>query len=74
MAEARLHDAEVLLANGCHDGAAYLCGYAVELALKRRICIKFGWPDYKTSRAYNRSNTFRRMPLVLSTDRPSGDR
>ena len=27
-----------MLANGLHDGAVYLAGYALELALKARIC------------------------------------
>ena len=35
---ARLEDARVLCANSRYDGAAYICGYAVELALKARIC------------------------------------
>ncbi len=34
----RLEDAEVLFANQRYDSAAYLCGYAVEFALKARIC------------------------------------
>jgi HEPN domain-containing protein len=38
IARARLRDAEVLFAAGRYDGAAYLCGYAVELAFKARIC------------------------------------
>ena len=28
------------------DAAFYLCGYAVEIALKARICRTLGWPDY----------------------------
>ena len=38
IAKARLKDAEALLAAHRYDGAIYLCGYAVELALKARIC------------------------------------
>ena len=33
----RLADAQVLFDNGRYDGAAYICGYAVEFALKARI-------------------------------------
>ena len=35
---ARLKDANVLLTNRRYDGAMYLVGYAVEIALKRRFC------------------------------------
>lgn len=34
----RLKDAKILLEAGSCDGALYLCGYAVELALKAIIC------------------------------------
>lgn len=37
--QARLDDADALQVAGRYDGAIYLCGYAVELALKCRICI-----------------------------------
>jgi HEPN domain-containing protein len=38
IAQARIADAKVLLAGGRFDSAIYLCGYAVEVALKTRIC------------------------------------
>ena len=50
IAEARLKDAEALLSNGRYDRAIYLCGYAVELALKARICKTLNWPGYPSSR------------------------
>ena len=34
----RLVEAEALFAAGLYDGAQYLSGYVVELALKARIC------------------------------------
>ena len=34
----RLDDAQVLFDHGRYDGAADICGYAVEFALKARIC------------------------------------
>jgi hypothetical protein len=46
IAEARLDDAKALLAANRYDGAIYLCGYAVELALKARICRVLNWPDF----------------------------
>ena len=38
-----LGDARVLLKNNRFDGAAYLCGYAIELALKLRVCQVRNW-------------------------------
>ncbi len=38
LAKLRLAEAEKLCDAGYYDGAAYLCGYAVEFALKARIC------------------------------------
>jgi hypothetical protein len=45
IAAARLEDARVLLAAGRFDGATYLCGYAVEVALKARICRVRHWSE-----------------------------
>ncbi|MDD2810634.1 HEPN domain-containing protein [Rhodoferax sp.] len=49
IASARLRDAKVLLAAKRFDGAVYLCGYAVELALKARICKTLKWSGYPES-------------------------
>ncbi|RZJ87223.1 MAG: hypothetical protein EOO60_12430 [Hymenobacter sp.] len=38
LAESRLQEAKILLANQLPDGALYLAGYALELALKARVC------------------------------------
>ncbi|NGX52823.1 MAG: hypothetical protein KR126chlam5_01128 [Candidatus Anoxychlamydiales bacterium] len=46
LSKQRLKDAEVLYAAGRYDGAFYICGYAVELALKKKICITLGWDGY----------------------------
>lgn len=37
IANARLKEAKILHKKRCHDGALYLCGYAVELSLKAVI-------------------------------------
>jgi len=42
----RLEDAKVLSAAGRNEGAVYICGYAIELALKKRICTTLGWTEY----------------------------
>lgn len=49
IAEARLNDAEILFAAGRLDGAFYLCGYAIELALKARICLTLGWSGHPST-------------------------
>jgi hypothetical protein len=42
----RLEDAKILYAAKRYEGAVYICGYANELALKRRICLTLGWVEY----------------------------
>lgn len=49
IARARIDDAKVLLAAGRFDGATYLCGYAVEVALKARICQVLNWPEFPST-------------------------
>ena len=46
LAQARLKDAEILCQHGRYAGAVYLCGYAVELALKARICHTLKWSEF----------------------------
>jgi hypothetical protein len=46
IARARIKDAEALLRAGRYDGAVYLCGYAVEIALKARICKTLRWQGF----------------------------
>lgn len=46
LASARLQDAKVLESAGRHDGAVYMCGYAIELALKLRICKTLKWTGF----------------------------
>lgn len=50
IAQARLQDANVLFNNGRFDGAGYICGYAVELALKARICDTLNWSGFPETR------------------------
>jgi len=38
-----------LLAASRFDGATYLCGYAVEVALKARICRILNWPEFPST-------------------------
>ena len=66
IARGRLRDAEVLLAAGRYDGAIYLCGYAIETALKARICRTLKWPGYPdTRREFEGYQSFRTHDLEI---------
>lgn len=45
----RLNDAKVLYASERYDGAFYICGYAIELGLKYKICKTLDWDEYPVS-------------------------
>jgi HEPN domain-containing protein len=51
IAQARLDDAHALHQSGRFDGSVYLCGYAVEIALKARICDCLRWTGYPDTNA-----------------------
>ena len=50
IAAARLKDAKALIDAQRYEGAIYLCGYAVELGLKARICKTLHWPGFPSTR------------------------
>lgn len=49
IARARLKDAIVLFDSRRYDGAVYLCGYAIELGLKARICKTLRWEGFPST-------------------------
>lgn len=49
---ARIEDAEILYSSSRYDGSVYLCGYAIELGLKGRICRTLQWDECPTSGKY----------------------
>lgn len=55
--QARIKDAEILYDASRFDGSVYLCGYAIELGLKARICRTLQWDEYPTSGKYNTFKT-----------------
>jgi HEPN domain-containing protein len=60
IARARLVDSEALYRARRYDGAVYLCGYAVEVALKARICQTLHWPDFPvTPREFQNLQSFK---------------
>lgn len=52
LAEEKLTDAQVLYDAYRYDGAFYICGYAVELGLKMKICTTLGWDEYPSDGKY----------------------
>ena len=46
LAKLRLKEAEHLYRKGLFDGCLYLCGYAIEFALKARICRALKLREY----------------------------
>jgi hypothetical protein len=60
MANDRLQDAEILHRGGRHAGAIYLCGYAMELALKARICKTLKWTEFpETNKEFQDFQSFK---------------
>jgi len=49
LARCRFDEANVLLKNHKPEGAVYLCGYAIELMLKRKIVQLLDWDGYPDS-------------------------
>jgi hypothetical protein len=60
IARSRLTDARALLRSRRYDGAVYLCGYSIELALKARICKNLHWQGFPaTSKEFQGLTSFR---------------
>ena len=60
IAAARIQDADVLFANSRWDGAGYICGYAVELALKARIVDTLKWSGFpQTKKEFENLSSFK---------------
>lgn len=55
--QARIEDATILYEASRYDGSIYLCGYAIELGLKARICRTLQWDEYPTSGKYKTFKT-----------------
>ncbi len=49
IANERLVDAETLLNAHRYDGAVYLCGYSIEIALKHKICQTLNWTEFPST-------------------------
>ena len=65
VARSRLQEAQILFDAGRYDAAVYLCGYAVELALKARICMGLGWKEYPTPKEKYKSFYVHDLDVLL---------
>jgi hypothetical protein len=66
IARARLRDSKALLLAKRFDGAVYLCGYSVELALKARICQTLKWSAFpETGREFEGLQSLKTHDLEL---------
>ena len=62
----RIDEAQALLDAGHYDGVVYLCGYAVELALKAQVCETLNWVGYPyTNREFRELQSFRTHNLRI---------
>ena len=62
----RLDDAKILFDANRYDCAVYICGYAVEIGLKKRICITLGWPGYpSTKKEFEGLSSFKTHDLEI---------
>lgn len=60
LAKARLRDAEALVDANRLAGANYICGYAIELWLKFRICKTLHWLEFpRSSSEFQGLNSFK---------------
>jgi len=66
IAKTRFEEARILLASDKSDGAIYLCGYALELMLKRQVAKILGWEQYPDKKEFNNGyNSFRTHDLDI---------
>ena len=66
ISRARLRDSEILFKSKRYDGAIYLCGYALEIRLKLRICKALGWTGYPSTKGeFENFQSFRTHKLDI---------
>lgn len=60
LAKCRYEESKILLNNDKYDGSVYLCGYALELILKRRIVKVLEWDGYpETAKEFEDYKSFK---------------
>jgi HEPN domain-containing protein len=64
LARIRIKEANVLLKNGCYEGAYYLAGYAVECALKACIAKQTQRHEFPDKKRVDDSHTHDLIKLI----------
>lgn len=58
--KAHFKDSEILFQYKRYNGSIYLCGYAVEIALKLKITKTLRWPEFpETSKEFSNFTSFK---------------
>jgi HEPN domain-containing protein len=66
VARARLRDAKALCTSKNYHAASYLAGYAIEIALKARICQSLRWKEFpETAKEFEGLVNFKTHKLSL---------
>lgn len=68
LAYTRLDEARILLDNGKYDGAYYLSGYVIELALKARIAKLTDAHDFPDKKFVNDNHTHELSVLLTNSE------
>lgn len=63
LSKVRIKEAQLLFSHKGYDTSAYLCGYAVEFALKYRVCKCLKWKNFP-----NTSNEFGDFKFLKTHD------
>lgn len=68
LAKCRFDEAKILANNEKPDGASYLCGYALELILKRQITLHLNWVDGfpESDKEFSKKTSFKTHDLNVS--------
>jgi len=60
----RLDDAKALYRAERYSGAMYMCGYALELGLKKKTCQTLDWDEYPTNEKHKTLKTHKLEVLL----------
>lgn len=63
IARARLQDAEALYQSSRYDSSIYLCGYAIEIGLKYKICGTLRWKNFPPDGSFHGLQSFKTHSL-----------
>jgi len=65
ISKSRFAEAKILRDSDMSDGAIYLCGYALELILKRHIVKRLQWDGYPEGQDFKKFQTYKTHDLDI---------